>query len=181
MGVPGMNVPLSGSAVQAVLDLVGQQLSCGGEARLRTHGNSMLPMLHPGDVLVVQAASPDDLRCGDLVVVRRSDDLVTHRLVAVTPQGWVLKGDAWGAPDPPVAGGNILGRVVGVERESARLDLRLDPWVRRGRWLGRLGAWEFKWYGFLGQIWLQPPLLRRCVQRAGRMLFAGLQRLVLKR
>jgi hypothetical protein len=39
-------------------------------------------------------------------------DLITHRLVGRTQQGWLTKGDRLYDFDPPAAGGDILGVAV---------------------------------------------------------------------
>lgn len=56
---------------------------------------SMVPELDPGD-LVIDRPAKDGYRVGDVVTFRhgQGDDLVTHRIIAITDQGIKTKGDA---------------------------------------------------------------------------------------
>jgi hypothetical protein len=128
--------------VQKVVDAFSASLKKGGQVRLKVNGTSMSPFLAPGDILVVQGVDPSALQCGDLIVVRREQDLVTHRLVGVNEQGWYTKGDGVRFVDPPVAAESILGRVVSIERREEQIDLRDEQWVTVNRRLGRLGWLE---------------------------------------
>lgn len=72
-------------------------------------GGSMSPTLQRGDALIV-TPPPAVLEPGTIVVLQAGSELVTHRLIAVTPNGQlVTKGDAnrsadhWASP-PAVAG-----------------------------------------------------------------------------
>ena len=127
---------------QIALDLTLAEASSQECLSLHVSGHSMAPLLRPGDVVMAQPVSPESLCRGDLVVVHRPAELITHRLVAVDEQGWHTKGDNCHQTDAPVRAPAILGRVVAVERGCARLDLTSPRWARVNRWLGRLGGWE---------------------------------------
>ncbi len=72
---------------------------------------SMVPALDPGD-LVVDRPVNGDLKVGDIITFKhgQGDDLVTHRIVGITPEGIKTKGDAnrtadvWTIPDDYVQG-----------------------------------------------------------------------------
>ncbi len=72
---------------------------------------SMVPTLDPGD-LVVDRPARGDFHVGDIITFRhgQGNDLVTHRIVEITPQGIKTKGDAnrtadaWTIPDDFVVG-----------------------------------------------------------------------------
>lgn len=91
----------------------------GGAAGLAyVTSGSMEPTLQVGDGFLVWPAG--DLRVGDIVVYRPvvlKAERITHRIVAVTPDGYVTRGDNSPATDqaagePPVAPGRILGRAL---------------------------------------------------------------------
>ena len=97
-------------------DLAGEVLRSFGPLRLLAIGWSMLPVVWPGDTLVVERVSQDEVRIGDVVVVGRDGRLSAHRVVgtagdAGNPQ-WITQGDALPVADRPVAGNELLGRVV---------------------------------------------------------------------
>jgi signal peptidase I len=76
----------------------------------------MLPSVWPGETLVVERVRPDQVRIGDVVVVGREGGLCAHRVIGTenTPENrqWITQGDAMAAPDRPVAGSDLLGRVA---------------------------------------------------------------------
>lgn len=101
-------------------------------------GQSMAGTFRPGDLLFIEPVSIDHLRRGDIVVYYDSQpppegaDTV-HRVVAITPQGLICRGDNNPLPDAePLMEGRLIGRVVGFDRRG-----RIHN-VRGGRW----GLWR---------------------------------------
>ncbi len=159
---------------QIALDLALAEASSQERLSLHVLGHSMAPLLRPGDVVMAQPVSLESLRQGDLVVVHRPTELITHRLVAVDEQGWHTKGDNCHQADTPIRAPAILGRVVAIERGCARLDLTSLGWARVNRWLGWLGKWEAR---LARQI-----AARKAARPADRLMavfFRALTRLVL--
>ncbi|MCE7938124.1 hypothetical protein DCC79_00865 [bacterium] len=125
-----------------VLDLAHASLRENGRLRLRVVGHSMAPLLHDGDLVWVEPMPAKRLQCGDLVLVRLAEDLLTHRLIAVDSQGWHTKGDNVGEADPPVAAAAILGKVVSAERRGRMLDFRQTRWTMANRLVGASSSLE---------------------------------------
>jgi signal peptidase I len=144
---------------QAALELLRSHDPAGRSLRLRVISQSMSPFLKIGDtILVVPVASlplPSKLRRGDVIVVWRSGDLVTHRLVAQRQDGWFTKGDRNRYMDAPVSHQSILGKVIAIDRDGRvrRMDsfpqsfvnrlLGIYGWFQAGvfsclRWIRRL-------------------------------------------
>lgn len=103
-------------------DLAGEVLRSFGSVRFPAIGWSMLPAVWPGDTLMVERVGPDEVRIGDVVVVGRQGRLCAHRVIATAgdpgdPQ-WITQGDALPAPDLPVAGHELFGRVTYLIREG---------------------------------------------------------------
>ncbi len=63
---------------------------------VRVAGDSMLPVLRPGDLLLVRPRAP--IRPGDLVIARRPYGLIVKRAFRLTPEGWWLESDNQSAP-----------------------------------------------------------------------------------
>lgn len=85
---------------------------------------SMEPALSVDDLIVNRAQ--DEYAAGDIITFSDWDRLTTHRIVELTPQGYVTKGDANNVADlEPVAPEHVIGRVVlvlpGVGRAIAFL------------------------------------------------------------
>ncbi len=105
-----------------------------GEIRLRVTGSSMLPALWPGDVLTIERVEVSEVCPQDLVLFARDNRLFVHRLLALSSTGVLTGGDALSAPDPPVSGEELLGRVISITRgQTVHPPMPLD-------WKGRLLA-----------------------------------------
>ncbi|HEY2345783.1 MAG TPA: S24/S26 family peptidase [Xanthomonadaceae bacterium] len=87
-----------------------------GCLRLRADGTSMLPALHPGDVLDFASCAYPQVEPGEVVLFRRDDRIVIHRVVARTAAGLLTQGDGLAQLDAPVAAADLLGRLVGHSR-----------------------------------------------------------------
>jgi signal peptidase len=91
----------------------------GGCAALLVSGHlyivrtaSMTPAIRAGDAILARPVSHRP-RVGDVVVYEAQGQVVTHRVVEVTPEGVVTKGDANEAADPwVVMPSQIRGRMV---------------------------------------------------------------------
>jgi signal peptidase I len=92
----------------------------------RVDGHSMLPTLEGGDLVVIQGVSINDIQKGDIIVYNglcsSQGESVIHRVINVTNQGLITKGDNNPEPDQyrnEIANGPITqrcleGRVVFV-------------------------------------------------------------------
>jgi signal peptidase I len=110
----------AGAASEAVstlkCELAVEVLRKFGRLRFAATGWSMLPSVWPGETLVVERVSPDQVRIGDLVLVGREGRLCAHRVVDKVDDAeshrLITQGDALPAPDRPVSGNELLGRVT---------------------------------------------------------------------
>jgi len=91
-----------------------------------------------GEAIVVAPIDLREVRRGDVLLYRGPRGPIAHRVVRGPRRdgSWVLKGDALGSCDAPVDPRQVLGRVVGVERNGRTLSLdgvhvRLRRAVRR--------------------------------------------------
>lgn len=94
----------------------------------------MEPAYTNGDSLLVRTLNgAPPVRPGDVVVARRGERLVTHRIVELRDGMAITKGDASPRTDPPVPLGALLGRVVSARRVSNRSRgwRRVKQWIRR--------------------------------------------------
>jgi signal peptidase I len=101
----------------------------GGTTYLGTHGVSMQPMFHAGDLAVVRAA--DGYAVGDVVAYRSATlgTTVLHRIVADADGAFTTQGDnnSWQDPDHPTED-EILGQLwVAVPHGGQALALLRSP------------------------------------------------------
>ena len=103
-------------------ELAGKVLRSSGTLRLRVMGWSMLPVVRPGDTLVVESADTSAVAKGDIVLFGRDRRLFAHRVVSKRMKSGdsrvVTRGDAMPAPDPPLAHHELLGRVSFIVRNG---------------------------------------------------------------
>ena len=106
----------------------------GERMTVTVSGDSMLPALRAGDVLVLLRCGADVLRLGDLAVVDLPGaGLVVHRVLWVGGACVRTRGDGSGRMDPPIPHERVLGRVVSARRGGH--EVLPGP-------LGRLVAWS---------------------------------------
>jgi len=123
----------SRAKAEATIDFVLALMAREGGAWVEAASLSMSPLIRPGDRLRLSALDPAGARPGTMVAYRRGDTLVVHRLLRRTPAGFVTKGDALTDIDPPVAAGEIVGRVAAIRSPDGRLlDLERAPWPQIG-------------------------------------------------
>lgn len=110
----GLSTSDAGSTLKC--ELAAEVLRSFGTLRFAATGWSMLPSVWPGETLVVERVTQDQVRIGDLVLVGREGRLCAHRVVDKVDDAeshqWITQGDALPAPDRPVVGNELLGRVA---------------------------------------------------------------------
>jgi signal peptidase len=77
---------------------------------------SMEPAIPVGSIVVIKPANSDTLKIGDIIcfkVETESPTTVTHRIINITDQGFITKGDANEDPDQwIVKKENVIGKAV---------------------------------------------------------------------
>lgn len=112
----------------------------------------MEPTLRAGQTLAVEF-TPDELRCGDVLLFRQVDALVVHRFLGTARDGagqiyYRTRGDGQPALDPPVTPERVVGRVVAVGDGSRWCTLRSLP----ARVFGRCVAWHDLFWAVLAVL-----------------------------
>jgi signal peptidase I len=141
-------------------------------------GRSMAGTFRPGDRLTLEPVTVDDIRPGDVVVYASDQggdrEELVHRIVAVTPDGLVPRGDNNPCPDSMlVTADNLLGRVTHVQRRGRITSVRggrrglLHAYLWRSRvvlwrWAKAVGRWPYRKLRSSGLVarWWQPPVRR---------------------
>ena len=123
--------PVDGASADAAAvkcDLAGEVLRSFGNLQFEATGWSMLPSMWPGDTLMVERVSGDQVRIGDVVLVGRDGRLCAHRVVSTSEDKenplWITQGDAMAAPDRPVNESELLGRVSCLIRAGRLIAVR---------------------------------------------------------
>lgn len=94
--------------------------------------NSMQPTFSAGDYVVDKMVAYDEIKKGDVVSYYPDDyTIVTHRVKEVTPQGFIMQGDANNAQDAfTVTKDHYIGKMILVIPKLGRLpELLTQPIV----------------------------------------------------
>lgn len=112
------------------LSVLDDLLSKGQAVQVSVRGMSMFPLLMKGDVVLVKPVTYEALRKGDIVVFKRNNIWVAHRLVRKSGGNLQTKGDGNRSVDPTLPYSSVKGVVVKMMQSR---------W-----WLAR---WSTKWPG----------------------------------
>lgn len=99
--------------------LAAEVLRDSGELRLRVTGSSMLPSLWPGDSLLIRRVRLSEVAPGDLVLFARNQRFFVHRVLKLSDDRLLTRGDSVPVADPVVGPDELLGRVQSISRDGA--------------------------------------------------------------
>jgi Peptidase S24-like len=129
---------------------IGEALKRRGRISLRVHGTSMLPWVRPKDIALIRQTSIENVRCGDVVLFRRENHLLVHRIVekrgSLDTSQLFSKGDAHPTSDGIVQKQELLGRVVRIYRKGRRIDLDAPRQLALGLFISQLSLHSRFWY-----------------------------------
>ncbi len=85
----------------------------------------MYPSIREGELIAVEPVEASDVKLADIVLYRSERGLIAHRVVSSSQDARIfrLRGDASLSCDQPVEAEQILGRVVGVQRNGRSVSL----------------------------------------------------------
>ena len=124
-----------------------QQLETQGILYDTTRGFSMRPFLRSGeDMMVITRKGPERCRKYDAILYRRSTGkYVLHRIVAVRPDSYVLRGDNCLRREYGITDDQVLGVLTAVIRKGQKMDVN--------RWSYRMSVKLWCWSHFLRMPW----------------------------
>ena len=124
-----------------------QQLETHGILYDTTRGFSMRPFLRSGeDMMVITRKGPERCRKYDAILYRRATGkYVLHRIVAVRPDSYVLRGDNCLRREYGITDEQVLGVLTGVIRKGQKMDVNC--------WRYRMGVKLWCWSHLLRMPW----------------------------
>lgn len=97
-----------------------------------TQGDSMAPMLKTGDkVVIVPVTEP--LKKYDVPVYRRGDHYTMHRIVRITPDGYVICGDNRTYIERDITDADIVGMLGGFYKDGKFIDAKSPEFIKYGK------------------------------------------------
>ena len=125
-------------------ELITELLQDGYKVNFSAPGHSMYPTIMANETIMVEPIDPETVRLADIILYRTNGQLIAHRVVGINmhtgnsasshsgldTQSSVLsshhfftfRGDASCACDEPVKAGQILGKVISIERYGCSMD-----------------------------------------------------------
>ncbi len=126
-----LNMP---PALAAVIEVWGAE---GKQHWIPVSGESMLPLLQPGDQVLV-AHGYTGVQPGDIIVIWQAGRLLIHRIIRISGNGkhrtFFTKGDNALLFDSPVRAEEIIGQAIAIKRQGQQISLRTNTWRVLG-WL----------------------------------------------
>lgn len=133
--------------MESLYEVIGLQLENGGKANLVVTGISMLPMLRENRDTVILKPVEKPPVAGDILLYRRANgQFVLHRVIRVTPEGYLISGDNQYELEK-VAPSQLLA-VVGAFTRKGKTHTLQEPFYRLYTW-----AW-------VKLFWLRKPYIK---------------------
>jgi signal peptidase I len=129
---------------QTIANLVKSDLQPGKKITFLVTSNSMKPLIEGGDSVIVQVIQCDEVKPGDVIVIQRSDEFMTHRAIKLHENGWITKGDSNLTIDPVVPFHDIIGQVKVVRKNRNHIDLDDRKWRILQPILAQFGWMEYR-------------------------------------
>jgi signal peptidase I len=107
----------------ALLDLLRAVLEKNASFRFTALGFSMSPFIKNGDVITVSQCVVNAIRMGDVAafVDSSSNRLMVHRIIALSKDACLIKGDNLPETDGWIPRARVMGRVTRVGRSGRRV------------------------------------------------------------
>jgi signal peptidase I len=72
---------------------------------------SMEPVIAPGDMVIIHEQDTYEV---DDIVIYKADNYIAHRIIAVTENGFITKGDANNVEDDEILREQVVGKVIRI-------------------------------------------------------------------
>ena len=138
-----------------VAEMLEADLNIGNTIQFKVVSNSMGPLILRGDYVIAQKEKLSEIKRGELVLIQRRDDFLTHRLIMKSSNNWLAKGDNNLFPDSPAKSDVIIGRILMVRGDDYEIDLRGRKWQIINPVIATLSRLE--WKAFSIQRYLRLP------------------------
>lgn len=102
--------------IKAARKLRTSALVRGRPVEFKARGGSMTPTIVDGDSILI--CPNTKLQVGDIVLMRFDHGYIAHRLVKISGEMVITKGDFMTSEDPPAGIEDVMGNVVLIKRGS---------------------------------------------------------------
>jgi signal peptidase I len=103
---------------------IGNMIDLRKTDHIKTFGNSMYPLLHDGDILYYQKSPFNEIKIDDIILFKKKDRYITHRVICRKNDYVVTKGDNVLKSDGKIFQNAIVGKVNKIKRNDTFFDLK---------------------------------------------------------
>jgi signal peptidase len=106
---------ISATTIAAIFLIFYRPVSLAGDTYYKpVYTGSMEPAIPVGSVVVIKPVDPETLKIGDIICFQLSQPTsITHRIINITNEGFITKGDANEDPDQwTVRKENVIGKAI---------------------------------------------------------------------
>lgn len=90
-------------------------------------GTSMMPLLRQGlDIMEIQKKGEERCKKYDVVLYKRGDRYILHRIIKVRKNDYVIVGDHCFQKEYGITDDRILGVLIGIVRDGKHIDVNHD-------------------------------------------------------
>ncbi len=103
-----------------------KKISKGENIKVKVLDKGMMPVIMIGDTVEVQPIHAMNLRTNHIIFYRQGENFLVRRIAAVTfgkSAEFTVKGDSLEKDEPVVQASQIIGKVIALERDGARVDI----------------------------------------------------------
>ena len=147
------------------LDFSLQLIEAKGKIYLRLSGFSMFPFLKEGDVALIKKVEINTLNIGDVIVFRKDQKMIAHRLVEIKKNGEhysiTTKGDTTKKNDPVFTEQNYIGKIVSFYRNEKNTSITSKYYELIGKIIVKTTRLNTPFFVLNMRIWRRISIIRK--------------------
>lgn len=115
---------MQSTTTTSLVDLIEESMHLSGIARFKVISNSMFPLIRKGNWIEVKKRSEEDcLHVGEIVLYRKANEFILHRIVQIDQDTYLVKGDRNKLTDPPIDKTSIIARLSKIKKYNIWFDV----------------------------------------------------------
>lgn len=103
---------------KVLLDTLKNELSVGTTISIKLGGYSMWPIIKPNTNAIIKKINISNLKKGDVIVFSAQNKLIAHRIIQLSNNSLITKGDNEFNNDGKLKSENYYGKIISLERNS---------------------------------------------------------------
>ena len=134
-----------GTRLSLAMDMLNEVIERDEDVPLKTFGSSMKPTIYGGEWVIARRVNAEKVRIGDVAIYQAGNVFVAHRVIRKRVQNgkvyFTIKGDAHLAAEGEIAAGEIVAKVVALQKMDKRIDMDRPRWRLANRMIACCSSW----------------------------------------